>query len=100
MKQNCMYTKTLYSLTSKLNKKTKYTFNVKKNRRNILDLVSVSAVPTSASIVCRLISLSAFIILRQTNWLKRLERVDVSGKPFTPTACLISKRISNTFYKF
>jgi hypothetical protein len=48
-----------------------------------LDLVSVSAVPTSARMVCRLISLRSFIILRQTNWLKRLQRVDASGKPFT-----------------
>jgi hypothetical protein len=41
------------------------------------DLVSVSAVPTSPQ--CRLISLRTFIILRQTNWLKRLQRADASG---------------------
>jgi hypothetical protein len=29
-----------------------------------------------------------------------LQRVDVSGTPFTRTACLISKRISTAFYNF
>jgi hypothetical protein len=76
-------TKTLYSLTSTLDKKTKYTLNVKKiflkkYCKNIYIRILRLSLGFSSSDKCpyvRLISLRSFIILR----------VDASGKPF---ACI------------